>query len=146
MAGAALPWAALAGYAALRYLWSFRGKPLLPRLRAWGPYIAHLGIILVALGYGISYGLDQVETVELEEGGSTGAAGFTITLDDVVMRPGEENRLEAQFRLHRGERLVVEDSIWTDPAGRLVATRQVVIEGQAQAGGAHVSWVMKRAR
>ena len=46
----------------------------------------------------------------------------------------------------RGERLVVEDSIWTDPAGRLVPTRQVVIEGQAQAGGAHVSWVMKRAR
>jgi cytochrome c biogenesis factor len=24
------------------------------------------------------------------------------------MRPGEENRLEAQFRLHRGERLVVD--------------------------------------
>ena len=108
MAGAALPWAALAGYAALRYLWSFRGKPLLPRLRAWGPYIAHLGIILVALGYGVSYGLDQVETIELEEGGSTEAAGFTVTLDDVAMRPGEENRLEAQFRLHRGERLVVD--------------------------------------
>ena len=108
MAGAALPWAALAGYAALRYLWSFRGKPLLPRLRAWGPYIAHLGIILVALGYGVSYGLDQVETIELEEGSSTEAAGFTVTLDDVVMRPGDENRLEAQFRLHRGDSLVVD--------------------------------------
>ncbi|WP_174525834.1 heparinase II/III domain-containing protein, partial [Sphingomonas adhaesiva] len=46
----------------------------------------------------------------------------------------------------RGERLVVDDSIWTDPAGRMVPTRQVVIEGLAQAGGAHVGWVMKRAR
>ena len=108
MAGAALPWAALAGYAALRYLWSFRGKPLLPRLRAWGPYIAHLGIILVALGYGVSYGLDQVETIELEEGETAEAAGFTVTLDEVAMRPGEENRLEAQFRLHRGDKLVVD--------------------------------------
>ena len=108
MAGAALPWALLAGWATLRYLWSYRGKPLLPRLRAWGPYIAHLGIILVALGYGISYGLDQVETVELEEGSTTKAAGFTVTLDDVVMRSGDESRLEAQFRLHRGDALVVD--------------------------------------
>ena len=108
MAGAALPWALLAGWATLRYLWSYRGKPLLPRLRAGGPYVAHLGIILIALGYSISYGLDQVETVELEEGSATEAAGFTVTLDDVVMRSGDESRLEAQFRLHRGDALVVD--------------------------------------
>ena len=41
-------------------------------------------------------------------GSSIEAAGFTVTLDDVVMRPGDENRLEAQFRLHRGDSLVVD--------------------------------------
>lgn len=50
-----------------------------------------------------------------------------------------------QFRA-RAERLAVEESVWTDPYGRLVPTQQIVIHGLAPAGGTSLSWVMKRAR
>jgi uncharacterized heparinase superfamily protein len=49
-----------------------------------------------------------------------------------------------QFRA-RGGGLSVEDSIWIDDTGRAVATRQLVVTGEADPGGAAVSWLFKRA-
>lgn len=50
-----------------------------------------------------------------------------------------------QFRC-RGGGLSVEDSVWIDGDGRPVATVQIVVAGEAAAGGASVSWLLKRAR
>ena len=50
-----------------------------------------------------------------------------------------------QFRC-RGGSLAVEDSLWLDAEGRPHATHQLVVSGSAPAGGASVSWVLKRAR
>ncbi|MFT3977529.1 MAG: heparinase II/III family protein, partial [Sphingomonas bacterium] len=50
-----------------------------------------------------------------------------------------------QFRT-RGESLSIEESLWIDPDGRPVPTQQLVITGRAEAGGASVSWALKRAR
>ena len=49
-----------------------------------------------------------------------------------------------QFRC-RGGMLGIEESLWIDGEGRPVQTQQLVITGEAQAGGASVSWAMKRA-
>lgn len=49
-----------------------------------------------------------------------------------------------QFRC-RGGALVIEDSLWIDPDGRPVETQQLVVTGEAPAGGGHVSWALKRA-
>ena len=49
-----------------------------------------------------------------------------------------------QFRC-RGGMLGIEESVWIDGDGRPVPTQQLVITGEAQAGGASVSWAMKRA-
>jgi uncharacterized heparinase superfamily protein len=49
-----------------------------------------------------------------------------------------------QFRC-RGGALAVEPSLWIDGEGRPVATQQLVVGGEAAAGGASVSWAMKRA-
>ena len=49
-----------------------------------------------------------------------------------------------QFRCQGGA-LTVDDSLWIDPDGRPVATQQLVVSGSAQAGGATVEWVLKRA-
>ena len=45
-----------------------------------------------------------------------------------------------------GATVVVEDSVWVDPDGQVVPTRQIVAGGSAAPGGATVSWVFKRAR
>lgn len=50
-----------------------------------------------------------------------------------------------QFRSNAGA-LVVEDSVWTDGAGRLVPTQQIVVSGSAVAGGATVGWVFRKGR
>ncbi len=50
-----------------------------------------------------------------------------------------------QFRC-RGGVLSVEDSLWINGAGRPVAIGQIVIAGEAVAGGATVGWAFKRAR
>ena len=50
-----------------------------------------------------------------------------------------------QFRC-RGGTLSIEGSVWIDGAGRPVATQQLVIAGEAPAGGASVGWALKRAR
>lgn len=50
-----------------------------------------------------------------------------------------------QFRASAGT-LAIEDSVWTDGAGRLVPTQQVVVTGGAAPGGASLSWVLRKAR
>jgi uncharacterized heparinase superfamily protein len=49
-----------------------------------------------------------------------------------------------QFRC-RGGTLAVEDSVWIDADGRPHATMQLVVTGESPAGGASVSWGLKRA-
>ena len=44
----------------------------------------------------------------------------------------------------RGGALSVEESLWIDGEGRPVATAQLVVSGEAAAGGAAASWVLKR--
>ncbi|MBB4152506.1 putative heparinase superfamily protein [Sphingomonas jinjuensis] len=45
----------------------------------------------------------------------------------------------------RGGAAAIEESLWIDGDGRPVSTQQLVISGEAAAGGASVSWAMKRA-
>ena len=58
---------------------------------------------------------------------------------------GEEGRDGAlwQFRC-RGGALQIDDSVWIDGEGRPVAICQLVVAGEAAAGGANVGWVLKR--
>jgi len=49
-----------------------------------------------------------------------------------------------QFRC-RGGLLALEDSVWIDADGRPVPTQQFVVTGEAAAGGANVSWALKKA-
>ncbi|KQU53283.1 heparinase [Sphingomonas sp. Leaf339] len=49
-----------------------------------------------------------------------------------------------QFRC-RGGTLGIEDSVWMDGEGRPIEIQQLVVGGEAAAGGAHISWVLKRA-
>ncbi len=49
-----------------------------------------------------------------------------------------------QFRC-RGGALAIEDSLWVDGDGRPHATHQLVVSGEAPAGGANISWALKRA-
>ncbi len=49
-----------------------------------------------------------------------------------------------QFRC-RGGALAIEDSLWIDGDGRPQPTQQLVVAGEAPAGGANVSWALKRA-
>ncbi len=49
-----------------------------------------------------------------------------------------------QFRC-RGGALTVEESLWINGAGRPVPSLQFVVSGEAPAGGATVSWLLKRA-
>ncbi|MEO5866754.1 MAG: heparinase II/III family protein [Sphingomonas sp.] len=48
-----------------------------------------------------------------------------------------------QFRC-RGGAVAVEDSLWIDGTGRPQSTYQLVVSGEAQPGGASVSWALKR--
>ena len=57
---------------------------------------------------------------------------------------GSANGALWQFRC-RGGTLAVEPSLWIDGEGRLIATQQLVVSGEAAAGGASVSWALKRA-
>ncbi len=49
-----------------------------------------------------------------------------------------------QFRC-RGGALAVEESLWIDGEGRPQSTSQLVVTGESPAGGASVSWALKRA-
>ncbi|WP_425229092.1 heparinase II/III family protein [Sphingomonas sp.] len=60
--------------------------------------------------------------------------------------PGHDPRGGAlwQFRC-RGGALAIDSSLWIDADGRAVPTQQLVVTGEAAAGGASVSWAFKRA-
>ncbi len=60
--------------------------------------------------------------------------------DAALQGPGGEQWL---FRC-RGGALAVEDSLWIDADGRAAGTRQLVVTGDAPAGGASVSWVLRK--
>ena len=49
-----------------------------------------------------------------------------------------------QFRC-RGAELALEPSLWIDAGGRAVSTQQLVMIGDAAAGGASITWAFKRA-
>lgn len=49
-----------------------------------------------------------------------------------------------QFRC-RGGVLAIEESLWVDPDGRPISTQQLVVSGEAAAGGENIGWALKRA-
>lgn len=49
-----------------------------------------------------------------------------------------------QFRC-RGGVLALEESLWIDPDGRPISTQQIVVSGEASAGGETIGWALKRA-
>ncbi len=49
-----------------------------------------------------------------------------------------------QFRC-RGGTLAIEESLWVDPDGRPGPTLQLVVSGEAAAGGENIGWALKRA-
>ncbi len=69
-----------------------------------------------------------------------GAEAMAEDEDAALQGPGGEQWL---FRC-RGGALAVEDSLWIDAEGRAVATRQLVVTGEAPAGGASLSWVLRK--
>ena len=114
MVGAMLPWAFVCGFSIFRYMWKYRNKKLLPMLRAWGPYTAHLGIMLILIGYCFSYGLDTKDTVILEEGEEKIVGNFILELSDIsTENNGAEIQVIANIQLKEkdGEELVVNDQI-----------------------------------
>ena len=50
-----------------------------------------------------------------------------------------------QFRA-KGAELSIEESLWVDPAGKPRLTQQLVLTGVSKAGGASVSWLLRRSR
>ena len=64
----------------------------------------------------------------------------------ILRLPGQGSATGAlwQFR-SRGGMLGIEDSVWIDASGRPLHTQQLVVSGEASAGGASISWALKRA-
>ena len=90
MVGAMVPWAFVCSYSIFRYMWKYRTKKLLPMLRAWGPYTAHLGIMLILIGYCLSYGLGTEDSITLKEGERKLAGNFILELEEVTMNSGPD--------------------------------------------------------
>jgi len=90
MVGAMIPWAFICGYSIFRYMWRYRTKRLLPMLRAWGPYTAHLGMMLILIGYCLSYGLGTEDSITLQEGERKLAGNFVLELDKITMNSGPD--------------------------------------------------------
>ena len=114
MVGAMLPWAFVCGFSIFRYMWKYRNKKLLPMIRAWGPYTAHLGIMLILIGYCLSYGLDTKDTVTLAEGEEKIVGNFVLELSEIsTENSGTEIQIIANIQLKEndGEELVVDDQI-----------------------------------
>ena len=88
MVGAMIPCAFICGYSIFRYMWRYRAKKLLPMLRAWGPYTAHLGMMLILIGYCLSYGLGTEDSITLQEGEQKLAGNFVLELENVTMNSG----------------------------------------------------------
>ena len=87
MVGAMAPWAVICGYSIFKYMYHHRTKRLLGMLRAWGPYTAHLGFMLIIVGYCFSYGLGTEDSVYLEEGEKKIVGKYIIELEDIEMIP-----------------------------------------------------------
>ena len=69
-------------------------------LRAWGPYTAHLGIMLILVGYCFSYGLGTENSVTLEEGEQKLAGNFILELAEIDMEnSGTEISVVANIQL-----------------------------------------------
>ena len=114
MAGAMIPWALVCGYSIIKYLLKYRTKKLLPMLKAWGPYTAHLGIMLIIIGYCFSYGLGSENSVTLDEGERKLAGNFILELTDISMNnDGTEVEVKADIVLADREtgETVVNDKI-----------------------------------
>lgn len=69
-------------------------------------------------------------------------ATLTADAQGALLR-GDDGRLW-QFRA-RGGSIAVEDSVWVDGHGRPRMTSQLVLAGEAPAGGASVAWLLRRA-
>ena len=114
MVGAMIPWAFICGFSIFRYMWRYRTKKLLPMLRAWGPYTAHLGIMLILVGYCFSYGLGTETSVTLNEGEKALTGNFILELDAISMEPNQDEiKLIASIKLieKKNNKIVMEDVI-----------------------------------
>ena len=113
MVGAMIPWAFICGYSIFRYMWRYRTKKLLSMLRAWGPYTAHLGMMLILIGYCLSYGLGTEDSITLQEGERKLAGNFVLELEKVTMDPGpDEMKVTAFIRLiENDDDVVIDDQI-----------------------------------
>ena len=112
MVGAMVPWAFICGYSIFRYMWRYRTKKLLPMLRAWGPYTAHLGMMLILIGYCLSYGLDTENTVTLQEGERKPVGEFVIELVEIEMvTESEEIMLIASVIITEDGKEIINDQI-----------------------------------
>ena len=114
MVGAMIPWAFICGFSIFRYMWRYRTKRLLPMLRAWGPYTAHLGIMLILVGYCFSYGLGTETSVTLNEGEKALTGNFILELDAISMEPNQDEiKLIASIKLieKKNNKIVIEDII-----------------------------------
>ena len=83
-------------------------------LKAWGPYTAHLGIMLILIGYCLSYGLGNEDSVTLDENGKTLAGNFILELDEIKMEPNkDEIELIAFIKLKDKDsgKIVIEDRL-----------------------------------
>ena len=93
-------------------MWRYRTKKLLPMLRAWGPYTAHLGIMLILIGYCLSYGLDTESTVTLKKGERKPVGEFVIELVEIEMvTESEEIMLIASVIITEDGKVIVNDQI-----------------------------------
>jgi len=114
MVGAMIPWAFICGFSIIRYMWRYRTKKLLPMLRAWGPYTAHLGIMLILVGYCFSYGLGTETSVTLNEEEKALVGNFVLELDEISMEPNQDEiKLTASIKLieRNNNKIVIEDVI-----------------------------------
>ena len=114
MVGAMIPWAFICGFSIFRYMWRYRTKKLLPMLRAWGPYTAHLGIMLILVGYCFSYGLGTETSVTLNEEEKALVGNFVLELDEISMEPNQDEiKLTASIKLieRNNNKIVIEDVI-----------------------------------
>ena len=78
----------------------FKAKKIIPLIRAWGPYTAHMGIMLIIVGYCLSYGLGTEDSVTLQEGERKLAGDFILELEDIIMtNSGTEVKIIAEIEL-----------------------------------------------
>ncbi|MDG1545674.1 MAG: cytochrome c biogenesis protein CcsA, partial [Candidatus Poseidoniia archaeon] len=114
MVGAMAPWAVICGYSITKYMIHHKSKKLLGMLRAWGPYTAHLGFMLIIVGYCFSYGLGTENRVTLEEGERKIVGNYIIELEEIEMNPGD-NEIELvafiTLELKDNKKIVLEDKI-----------------------------------